>query len=57
MGLIVSSNRDVGLAILANIRRETTNKAHVIGDIGGLDFGPNMAVISFVHPVQDLAFV
>ena len=31
----------------------TKNKAHVIGDIGGLSLGPNMAVITFVHIVYE----
>lgn len=37
---------------VANTRRGAKSKAHVIGDIGGLGFGPNMAVVAFVHALH-----
>ena len=46
----------IALRILAlevpNVSGGTLNKAHVIGDIGGLGFGPNMAVMAFVHAIH-----
>jgi hypothetical protein len=38
--------------ILANVGGGAKNKAHIIGEIGGPGFGPNMAVIAFVHAVH-----
>ena len=37
---------------VANASGGPKRKAHVIGDIGGLGFGPNMAVIAFVHAIH-----
>jgi hypothetical protein len=37
---------------VANARGGEKNKAHIIGDIGGLGFGPNMTIIAFVHAIH-----
>ena len=37
---------------VANASGGAKNKAHVIGDIGGLGLSPNMAVIVCVHAVH-----
>jgi hypothetical protein len=37
---------------MANARSGAKNNAHVIGDIGGLDFGSDITVIAFVHAIQ-----
>ena len=37
---------------VANASGGAKSKAHVIGDIGCLGLGPNMAVIAFVHTVH-----
>ena len=39
---------------VANAGRRTKSKAQVIGNVGGLGLGPNMAVIAFVHAVHRL---
>ena len=37
---------------VANTSGGTKSKAHVFGDIDGLGFGPNMAIIAFAHAVH-----
>jgi hypothetical protein len=39
---------------VANAGRRTKSKAQVIGNVGGLGFGPDMAVEAFVHAVHGL---
>ena len=52
----MSTLKVIALRILAlevaNASGGAKNKAHVIGDIGGLGLGPNMAAIVFVHAIH-----
>jgi len=49
--LEVIAHRILALEV-ANASGGAKTKAHVIGDIAGLNLGPNMAVITFVHAVH-----
>ena len=48
--LEVVAQRILALEV-ANASGGAKNKAHVIADISGLDLGPNMDAIAFVHVV------
>ena len=37
---------------VANAGGRTKSKAKVIGNVGGLGFGPDMAVVAFIHAVH-----
>jgi hypothetical protein len=49
--LKVVASRIMALEV-ANVGGRSKNKAQDIGNVGGLGFGPDMAVVAFIHAVH-----
>jgi hypothetical protein len=49
--LEVVASRIMALEV-ANAGGRLKSKAYVIGNVGGLGFGPDMAVVAFIHAVH-----